>query len=78
MSKFKPGDRVRWVCKSQPDFMGYEGILTSYISSSECWNVKWLGKDIGSGWLSRRFELAPPLTPFEAAIQAYINAELQR
>lgn len=76
MRKFKVGDRVRWVCESQPNFMGEEGILTSYKSYSECWDVKWLGKNIGNGWLASRFELAAPLSHFEAEVQAYISKEL--
>lgn len=77
--KFKPGDRVRWIDPEWNKNLGRTAVIQRWKEDTETYLVTWEDdRSLGGGWAEHRFELAPQLTPFEAEVQVYINAELQR
>lgn len=78
---FKVGDRVEWTDKIKGPPVGSTGTIV-YVGTL-C-TIKWdvahtlRGELIDqSDWLSKRFRLLVPLSPFEARVQDYIRSELQ-
>ena len=86
----KVGDRVRWVggegYNSSWDFMCGALATVVEVQGHLRLYVKWddhaddePGHDGGrwysGSWLEENFELASPLSPFDAAVRAYIQSE---
>lgn len=90
MTVFKVGDRVRCINRHGPKWDFRRGVIATVyeINAHGYIFVHWDGHEDNEkrpphvehwytgGWYHEDFEPADPLTPFDAAVRAYIDQEL--